>query len=175
LKSEEFIQNKGLGNEVGFYIFDYDPKDELVVRDYIEKVIKKELNYEGSGRRIIEYDLYNILIDIAKEFGVFEEFPKIEEREGKTGLLEAVASLANCDEFVKRMTVEQKYGDIIFITGVGKAYPFMRSHLIINNLHPVLDKVPVILFFPGKYDGQSLQLFGKFKDDNYYRAFRLID
>ena len=26
IQSEEFIQNKGLGNEIGFYIFDYDPR-----------------------------------------------------------------------------------------------------------------------------------------------------
>ena len=32
---------------------------------------------------------------------------------------------------------------------------------------------PVILFFPGKYDGRSLLLFGKIEDDNQYKA-RLI-
>jgi len=51
----------------------------------------------------------------------------------------------------------------------------VRSHNILNNLQEVIDKKPVIMFFPGKYDGQSLQLFNKFKDDNYYRAFRLVD
>jgi len=65
--------------------------------------------------------------------------------------------------------------NVVFITGVGKVYPFVRSHTILNNLQEVLDKIPVILFFPGKYDGLSLQLFGRFKDDNYYRAFRLVD
>ncbi|MFZ2746924.1 MAG: BREX protein BrxB domain-containing protein [Lactococcus raffinolactis] len=31
------------------------------------------------------------------------------------------------------------------------------------------------MFFPGKYDGQSLMLFSEIKDDNYYRAFKLVD
>ena len=35
IKSEDFLKNRGLGNEVGYYIFDYDPKDELLVREYV--------------------------------------------------------------------------------------------------------------------------------------------
>lgn len=35
LMDEKFRKNKGLGNEIGFYIFDYDPKDEMIVREYI--------------------------------------------------------------------------------------------------------------------------------------------
>jgi hypothetical protein len=38
----------------------------------------------------------------------------------------------------------------------------------------VLDKVPVVMFFPGAYDGHELKLFNTLKDDNYYRAFPLI-
>ena len=63
---------------------------------------------------------------------------------------------------------------IIFITGIGKCYPIIRSHTVLNNLHLVIDNVPVVLFYPGSYDGQELVLFDEIKDDNYYRAFRLI-
>lgn len=64
--------------------------------------------------------------------------------------------------------------NIVFLTGVGKAYPFIRSHTILNNLHSVVD-VPLLMFFPGTYDGLSLKLFNIIKDDNYYRAFRLVE
>ena len=64
---------------------------------------------------------------------------------------------------------------IVFLTGVGKCYPMMRSHKILNNLHQFVDDVPVVMFFPGEYDGQSLMLFSEIKDDNYYRAFKLVD
>ena len=30
------------------------------------------------------------------------------------------------------------------------------------------------MFYPGRYDGQSLRLFGKLKNTNYYRAFKLV-
>ena len=64
---------------------------------------------------------------------------------------------------------------VIFLTGVGKCYPILRSHKVLNNLHQVIDNVPVVMFYPGKYDGQELVLFGEIKDDNYYRAFKLVD
>ena len=69
--------------------------------------------------------------------------------------------------------------NLVLITGVGKSYPLVRSHTILNNLHSLLDKVPVIMFYPGMYDQKELSLFNgsKFdglKDDNYYRAFRLV-
>ena len=62
---------------------------------------------------------------------------------------------------------------IIFVTGVGKVYPLVRSHTVLNNLHQKLYKVPVIMFFPGEYTGQKLKLFNAVTDDNYYRAFPL--
>lgn len=173
IESEAFIQNKGLGNEIGFYIFDYDPRDELLVRDHI-KHIKKEFNHSGSARRVIEYDLYEILLEIARERKILVQVAEMEEKKGQAKLLEAVGNVASADAFIARMQYEEQAGDVIFITGVGKVYPFMRSHNILNNLHQVFERIPVVMFFPGTYDGQSLKLLDRFKDDNYYRAFRLI-
>ena len=174
IKEDKFIQGRGLGNEISFYIFDYDPNEELVVRDYV-KHIKKEFNYEGSDRRVIEFDLYKMLLEIAKEKRIFDQVFKVEERQGKDALFKALTTFAKPDIFLGK--IKEQLGDhnVVFITGVGKVYPFVRSHTILNNLQEVIDKIPVIMFFPGRYDGQSLQLFGKFKDDNYYRAFPLVD
>ena len=35
ISEKSFRENKGLGNEVGYYIFDYDPREELYVRNHI--------------------------------------------------------------------------------------------------------------------------------------------
>ena len=64
--------------------------------------------------------------------------------------------------------------DVVMISGVGRVFPYMRSHNILNNLQHVFDDVPVVLFYPGDYNGQTLTLFEAFMDDNYYRAFNLI-
>ena len=63
---------------------------------------------------------------------------------------------------------------MVLITGVGKVYPFTRAHDILENAQPVLSDVPLVMFYPGVYDGQSLRLFGSIADGNYYRAFTLL-
>jgi hypothetical protein len=52
-------------------------------------------------------------------------------------------------------------------------FPLLRAHSLLNNLHPVMGSTPLIMFYPGNYDGKSLRLFNKLKSRNYYRAFRL--
>lgn len=174
IHEKKFLEGRGLGNEISFYVFDYEPESELIVRDYITH-IKKEFSHETSERKIIEFDLYKMLIEITKEKRVFDRIFEMEEKQGKTMLFRALTTFAKPEVFLKKIEEQAGNHNVIFITGIGKVYPFIRSHNILNNLQHVIDKIPVIMFFPGEYDGQSLQLFGKFKDDNYYRAFRLVD
>lgn len=81
----------------------------------------------------------------------------------------------NNDRVIHYIADRVQDNDIIFITGIGKVFPIIRSHVILNNLYKAVEDIPVVLFFPGRYDGQELMLFGEIKDDNYYRAFQLID
>ncbi|PKP59551.1 DUF1788 domain-containing protein, partial [Candidatus Atribacteria bacterium HGW-Atribacteria-1] len=67
-----------------------------------------------------------------------------------------------------------KNSDLILVSGVGTIWPWVRAHSLLNNLQNVTGNVSLLLFYPGKYTGQSFQLFGRLKSDNYYRAFRLI-
>lgn len=174
LKEDKFIEGRGLGNEISFYVFDYEPVHELEMRDYIQH-IKKEFDYDGSTRQILEVDLYKTLLEITKEKRIYERIFQMEERQGKEALFKAMTTFAKPEIFLNKIKEKLDGHNVIFLTGVGKVYPFVRSHNILNNLQEILDKTPVVMFFPGQYDGQSLQLFSKFKDDNYYRAFRLID
>jgi hemoglobin-like flavoprotein len=174
IQENKFLEGRGLGNEISFYIFDYDPEHELVVRDYIPH-IKKEFSLEGSNRRIIEIDLYKTMMEIAKEKKIFDRIFQIEEKQGKDALFKAMVNFAKPDVFLQKIKEKVIDHHVVFITGVGKVYPFVRSHNILNNLQEVLDKIPVIMFFPGTYDGLSLRLFNRMTDDNYYRAFRLVD
>lgn len=174
IKEDKFVEGRGLGNEISFYIFDYDPEDELVVREYI-KHIKKEFDTLGTSRRIIEFDLYKMMLELAKEMEVFDSIFEKEEKEGKESLYRAMKHFTEPSIFLEKIKEKIRNNNIVFITGIGKAYPFIRSHNILNNLQDIIEGMPVIMFFPGVYDGHSLKLFGKIKDDNYYRAFRLID
>jgi len=175
IQEERFLEGRGLGNEISFYIFDYNPKDELLVRDYI-KLIKKEFDKANSNIKIIEFDLYDLMLDLAKEMDIFQSIFEMEENEGKDALYSALEEFCQDPSiFMEKIRKESNSYDLIFITGVGKVFPFIRSHSILNNLMEKIHGKPLIMFYPGKYNELSLKLFGKLEDNNYYRAFRLID
>ena len=177
ITDKDFLKNKGLGNEVGYYIFDYSPKDELYVRSHIAH-LKEKINKSNSGMKIIEFDLYNIVINVLKERGYLQKCFDFEKSKGIDYTFEAIIKmlrLTNKSNLLVNHIVENTpENSVVFIRGVGKCFPFVRSHNVLNNLHQVLDSVPVVMFFPGEYSGQELQLFGTIKDDNYYRAFKLV-
>ena len=172
-----FLNGKGLGNEVSYYVFDYDPKDEILVREYIDKLVKKDKEF-GGGYKLKVYDVYDLMIDLLESEGYLEDCFEMEKNDGMNYLVESVNDLLRMNddsnyfaEYIEKNTPEKA---IVFLIGVGKIFPFVRSHKILNNLHQIFDRSPVVMFYPGKYDGQSLELFGEFKDDNYYRAFKLL-
>ena len=177
ISDEDFLANRGVANEVRYYVFDYEPCDELVIRDKI-KALKKKNNPEADGFQIVEYDLYEMVIGILEEKGYIDKCIKFEEEKGMEYLYTAVTKmlrLTNDDNLIVTKILESTPKDaVVFLTGVGKVFPFVRSHNVLNNLHQVLDSVPVVMFYPGTWNGQSLSLFGTITDGNYYRAFPLI-
>lgn len=177
IKKPSFLENKGLSNEVGYYIFDYDPKYELKVREEVLR-IKNKINNSSYAFSIVEFDLYEIIIDILNDKGYLEEVFLFEEEDGLDFSIDAITSLLKLnsdDNLIVNYIVERTPENcVVFLTGVGKAYPILRSHNVLNNLHQKLDEVPVVLFFPGKYSGRDLILFNTIEGSNYYRAFPLI-
>lgn len=178
IQEKRFRENKGLGNEIGFYIFDYDPKDELVVREHI-RFIKQKVNAEDSGVKIKEFDLYEIMLELLEGKKYLDKVLNLEKQKGTEHVIKAInttlrLTLPN-DLIVDYIKSRVDKDDIVFLTGVGKVWPIIRSHTVLNTLHSVIDDVPLIMFFPGIYDGLELKLFDEIKDDNYYRAFKLIE
>ncbi|MDD2574183.1 MAG: DUF1788 domain-containing protein [Bacillota bacterium] len=181
LMDEKFRENKGLGNEIGFYIFDYDPKDEMIVREYIS-FLKQKVNNDNISFNIREYDLYDIMIEILASKGYLEKVFEMEQKKGTAAILKPIKSTLRLtqknDLIVEYIRARVSKEDIVFLTGVGKIWPVIRSHTILNVLHSVIDYVPLIMFYPGSYSGQDLCLFDKsdnINDQHYYRAFKLVE
>lgn len=171
LSEEAFLKNKGLSNEVGIHVFCYDPKDELTVRAFFEKL----KNASDVPYRLVERDLYRIFLDICEDKHILKSIPNMEERKGKEYLEQQLIKIATPEVFVKKMEyTPHEYGDVLLITGVGKVYPFMRSHKILDNIQHIFSDIPVLMLYPGTFNGQDLDLFGRFLDGHYYRAFNLL-
>jgi len=178
IRKPSFRENKGLGNEVGYYIFDYPAEQELFVRERIEYIRKKN-EQSGDEYQIVVFDLYDIILEILQQKGYMEKCYEFEQKKSFDRITKAVGNMLRITakdslivNYIKDRTPEKA---IVFLVGVGKCYPILRSHTVLNNLHQVIDNVPVIMFYPGKYDGQTLMLFSEIKDDNYYRAFKLVE
>lgn len=178
IKTESFRKNKGLGNEVGYYVFDYPAEKELIVRERIQ-YMKGKSSRGTDGFELVVYDLYDIVIDLLEKEGFMEQCFKFEKKKGMERIVKAVGNLLQVNdetslivEYIQEHTPKDA---VVFLVGIGKCYPILRSHKVLNNLNQAIDRVPVVMFYPGKYDGQELVLFSEIKDDNYYRAFKLVD
>jgi len=166
-----FFANKGLSNEVGIHVFKYAPQHELIARDYIERL----MSAPSEDHRIIERDMYKILLEILEEERILTDLPQFEEDEGKEELLVAIQDVAAPEAFLAKIKYEpHQPGDVLFLTGIGKVYPFMRSHKMLDIMQQAFLDMPIVVFYPGEFNGQSLILFDKFHDGNYYRAFNLL-
>jgi len=178
ITKKSFRENTGLGNEVGYYIFDYEPKYEMLVRDYVQ-FLKQKINGGDYDFTIKEFDLYEIMLELLESKGYLEKNLKMEQEKGSEFVFNATKKALRLTEkndlIIQYIRDRVEKDNVVFITGVGKVWPIIRSHTVLNNLHQVLDEVPVVMFFPGVYDGLELVLFEEIKDDNYYRAFKLVE
>lgn len=178
LLDRKILTNQGLGNEVGFYIFDYKPEDELIVRNSLPSV-KRYVERESPEVKIQVFDLYDIVIEFFENKGYMDKNFKLEDKRGSYALFDtmqkALRLATNNDWIVQYIRENMDEDAMIFLTGVGKVFPIVRSHSVLNNLQTVVEKKPLILFYPGKYENGQLKLFTLFKDDNYYRAFKIIE
>lgn len=178
LIDSRFRENKGLGNEIGYYIFDYDAKDETIVREHIN-FLKQKINNEGMDIYIREFDLYEIMIGVLEGKGYLQKVFDMEREKGTDAIFRPIKNTLRLtqknDLIVEHIRERVEENDIVFLTGVGKIWPIIRSHTILNVLHSVVDHVPLIMFYPGTYSGQDLHLFDEISDRNYYRAFKLVE
>lgn len=177
ISEPSFIGNTGRANEVNYWVFDYPPEKELEVRAYIKRLQSRDLK-ALYGFNLIVFDLYEIIINFLKNKNYLDKCFSFERKNGLEKITTAIGNAMkfNNDDsyivnYIKDNTPETS---IVFLTGIGKCYPVLRSHKVLNNLHQAFVTAPVVLFFPGTYNEQELILFNKIKDDNYYRAFKLI-
>lgn len=177
IKKPSFRLSSGRANEVNYWVFDYPPEQELEVRERIEYLRNK--NAKGNdGFELVVFDLYDIIIDYLEKEDFLEKCFQFEEKRGLERITRAVNNSMKINDddsyivqYIKDHTPENA---VVFLTGVGKCYPILRSHKVLNNLHQGFVRVPVVMFFPGTYNEQELILFNEIKDDNYYRAFKLV-
>ncbi len=177
--SDRFLKKQGQNNEVPFFICDYTPSDGLTINEDRKDIVKRASH---SGVKILDLNLYDLCLDLLKERGILERVFEMEADGDKSELKELLQNVLDPAEHLIPKIAEALHSsehDVIFLSGVGEIYPYIRSHNVLNNLQSTAKQAPTVMFFPGTYThalatGASLDLFGLLHDDKYYRAFNLM-
>ena len=171
VQEPDFLEGKGLSNEVNIRIFCYDPSDELIVQHFINQM-KADQNMDC---RLIECNMYKIFLSLCEDLDILDAIPDMEENEGGDYLLEQLHSAIGEGEFIDKIQyAPHERGDVLVLTGVGNVFPFMRVHAILEALQPYFSDIPILVMYPGVFDGHYLKLFNRLQPNDYYRAFNVI-
>ena len=175
LTSDELLTNRGLGNEIGFYIFDYPPEFELEMREHIQFIIR-QLPKKKPDIQFKHINLFELVIGYLRQRKLLDKAIKIQLKQGNQRFLKAIKGALSPDKIAKAFIAEAdpENNDLVLISGIGSLYPVLRSHNLLNNLHSLMENTPLVMFYPGTYTGQGLRLFGRLTEVNYYRAFQLV-
>lgn len=170
IQDPDFLEGKGLSNEVNIRIFCYDPKEEMVVRHFLEQLKNEKLNCNA-----IQYDLYDVFLELLKEKRILDRVEELESKKGKDFIRKQFEKSCDAKTFAAKLNYpEHKKEDVIILSGVGKVFPFMRVHSLLEAMQPLFTDVPILVFYPGEFDGHYVRLFNKLKKNEYYRAFKAI-
>lgn len=173
ISSKSFLNKESLGGEIPFFISAYEATQELLVKDSIKQLQNK---LETTGIRVLDINLYDVVCEILEAKGGIQRMFEVEKTRTKSKFLNAIQSTLNIHQILMpkiKERIAQSDAQVYFLTGTGLVFPYIRSHNILNNLQNIAKDAPTIAFFPGLYNGHSLNLFGLLKDDNYYRAFNI--
>lgn len=178
MSGQRFLQKQGLGNEVPFFICPYQP-EEAVAMDRLRRQLIQHL--EQKGVQVLEINLYDLAIELLQARGIWDQVLDVEPTVSKDELKELLQGVLDPESHLVPAIAERLAAhtfDILFISGVGEVFPYIRSHNVLNNLQSTAKEKPTVMFFPGLYtqsqlSGASLDLFGRLHDDKYYRAFNI--
>ena len=179
ISGKRFLGRQGLGNEVPFFICPYPPEEAVAMERLQRQLV---LRLERAGVRILVISLYDLSIQILKDRGVWDRILELERSVSKEQLKELLQGLLDPETHLSpaiAAALAATEFDVLFLSGVGEVFPYIRSHNVLNNLQSTAKEKPTVMFFPGSYThspeaGASLDLFGRLHDDKYYRAFNIF-
>lgn len=192
---ERFLQMRGLNNDLPFYICEFRANEAFEMQRMQRQLISSLANLQvpclgGRGVQVLEINLYDLCVELlqAREGSsdggrLWDEVLAIEPDAEKDNLLELLQNVLGIEDYLIPAIGERLQRsdfDVLFLSGIGEVFPYIRSHNVLNNLQSTAKEKPTVMFFPGEYrhsleQGASLELFGLLHDDKYYRAFNIFE
>ena len=147
-----------------------------MIRNLITQLTAKSIS-------VLEINLFDLILDCMRKN---DDLDWEIEHEGECSQEDMLSELQGILDVETEIipAIRERRGafphQILFLTGIGACFPILRAHVLLNNLFVAVSDVPLVLFFPGEYcqvpgSGATLELFGRFRGDGYYRAFNLLE
>lgn len=178
LSSKAFLHMEGLGNEIPFYISPFPvQKTNQMYRDVED--LKKHLHSKQVN--VLHISLYQLALDLLNERLIMDKIFALEPTLIKADLFEQLENVLQPEKHLvpalERYLIESDY-QILFITGIGEVFPYIRTSTLLECMQGIKHKKPVVFFYPGEYDvdnenGSMLRLFGVM-DEKHYRAYNIF-
>ena len=80
LNNPKFLENQSLSNDMPYWVFDYNPEDELIVRDYLINKLVPRFAKEGFNFHTIH--LYEVMLSILDSRNLLERTYSLEISKG---------------------------------------------------------------------------------------------
>ena len=195
ISSQRFLQMRGLNNDLPFYICEFRAAEAFEIqrmrRQLVNKLEGLSIDCLGNrGVKVLEINLYDLCIELlmaregsSEDSRLWDEIIGVEPEVDKDNLQELLQNVLDIQEYLIPAIAERLQVadfDVLFLSGIGEVFPYIRSHNVLNNLQSTAKDKPTVMFFPGEYrhslqQGASLELFGLLHDDKYYRAFNIFE
>lgn len=179
ISGQRFLKKQGLGNEVPFFICPFKPEEAVEMERLRRQLINR---LDQAGIRVLSINLYDLSVELLKERDIWDQVLEMEATIPKEQLMELLQGVLDPENHLSPAIAARLADtefDVLFLSGVGEVFPYIRSHNVLNNLQSTAKEKPTLMFFPGDYvhsveTGASLELFARFHDDRYYRAFNIF-
>jgi len=179
ISGKRFLRKQGLDNEVPFFICPFDIDVTVEVGKFQLGLVNR---LEQVGVIVLMINIYDLSIEILRDRGIWDQVLEKENSVSKDELNELLQGVLHPEEHLTpaiATKLKNNEFDVLILIGVGEVFPYIRSHNVLNNLQRAAKEKPTVMFFPGAYthtpeSGSSLDLFGRLRDDKYYRAYNIF-
>ncbi|WP_445940705.1 DUF1788 domain-containing protein [Pseudomonas sp.] len=166
MSGQRFLEMRGLNNDLPFYICEFKAAEAFEIQRMQRQLINTLAGLrvdclQGRGVKVLEINLYDLAIELLKAregsepgMSVWDQVQRDEQGYEKEALLELLQGVLDIKEHLIPAIGEriaQADYDVLFLSGIGEVFPYIRSHNVLNNLQSTAKDKPTVMFFPGEY------------------------
>lgn len=168
------------------YMYMYDPKKEYLIDAEILD-IKNRLHRPSNYLDVMVLDIFEVFVEYLKQekFGKETKFNYyIQHEKSKPDAVDKALKmdaynqrfLAYLSKKIQEHLTQAQESEVayVFVKGFGRSFPYIRASRFMNNFERYIKGYKLIMFYPGEAK-TYYSLFGLLKDENLYRAIKLIN